>query len=147
MRTTTVTRRDFLRSAAQAGAVLAIPTIVPATVLGKDGAVPPSEKILVGCIGIRGRGMHDLKWMIGEPDVRVLAICDLQKKQRLAVKQFVDNTYGTSDCQMYPEMRAFLAERTDLDAILTATGDRWHAMASILSMRAGKMSTARSLPA
>ena len=138
MRTTTVTRRHFLRSAAQAGAVLAIPTIVPATVLGKDGAVPPSEKILVGCIGIRGRGMHDLKWMIGEPDVQVLAICDLQKKQREAVKQFVDNTYGTSDCRTYPEIRAFLAERTDLDAILTATGDRWHAMASILSMRAGK---------
>ncbi len=39
---------------------------------------------------------------------------------------------------MYPEIRGFLAERTDIDAVLIATGDRWHAMASILAMRAGK---------
>ena len=50
---TNVTRRYFLRSAAQAGAVLALPAIVPATVLGKNGAVPPSEKIVVGGIGIQ----------------------------------------------------------------------------------------------
>ncbi len=138
MRKAKATRREFLRSAAQAGAILVAPTIIPASVLGKDGAVPPSEKILVGCVGIRGRGMSDLRWIIGEPDVQVLAICDLQKKQREIVKQFVDGFYSNTDCKMYPEIRAFLAERTDLDAILTATGDRWHAMASILSMRAGK---------
>ena len=48
MQKTKVTRREFLKSAAQAGAVLAVPMIVPASVLGKNGAVPPSEKIVVG---------------------------------------------------------------------------------------------------
>jgi predicted dehydrogenase len=38
----------------------------------------------------------------------------------------------------YPEIRAFLAARPDIDAILTATGDRWHATAAVLAMRAGK---------
>jgi len=133
-----LSRRALLKMAAQAGAVLALPAIVPGKVLGKDGAVPPSEKIVAGGIGLRGRGMGDLQWMMGQPDVQFVAICDLQKKQRLAVKSFVDGQYGSKDCQMYPEIRAFLAERTDIDAVLIATGDRWHALASILAMRAGK---------
>ena len=138
MRPTGIRRREFLRSAARAGAVLAAPMIVPAAVLAKNGAVPPSEKIVVGGIGIQGRGMSDLQWIMGEPDVQFVAICDLQKKQRLAVKNHVDAQYGSKDCAMYPEIRGFLAERTDIDAVLIATGDRWHAMASILAMRAGK---------
>ncbi len=138
MQKTNVTRRKFLKSAAQAGAVLAVPVIVPAMVLGKNGAVPPSEKIVCGGIGIQGRGMGDLHWIMGQPDVQFVAICDLQKKQRLAVKNYVDGQYGSQDCAMYPEINGFLAERTDIDAVLIATGDRWHAMASILAMRAGK---------
>lgn len=131
-------RRRFLKTAAAASALTAVPYFVPATVLGKNGAVPPSEKIIVGGIGIRGRGMHDLQWIIGHDDIQFVAICDLQKKQRLAVKQFVDDRYGSTDCAMYPEINGFLAERTDIDAVLIATGDRWHALASILAMRAGK---------
>ncbi len=138
MRRTKTTRREFLVSATRAGAALALPVAVPASVLGKNGAVLPSEQIRVGAIGIRGRGMGDLHWIMRNPDVRVLAICDLQKKQREIVKEVVDKQYGAQDCKMYPELRGFLAERGDLDAVLIATGDRWHATASILAMRAGK---------
>ena len=138
MQKTKLTRRALLKSAAQAGAVLALPAMVPASVLGKNGAVPPSAKILVGGIGIQHRGMSDLEWIMSLPEVRFMAICDLQKKQRLAVKNFVDARYGGKDCAMYPEINAFLAQRTDLDAVLIATGDHWHALASILAMRAGK---------
>jgi len=138
MRSWKLTRRAMLKKTAQTGAVLALPVIVPGKVLGVNGAVPPSEKIVAGGIGLRGRGMGDLQWMMGQPDVQFVAICDANKKQRLAVKQFVDNQYGNQDCKAYPEMRAFLAERTDIDAVLIATGDRWHALASIWSMRAGK---------
>ena len=86
MQKTRVTRRRFLKTAAQAGAALAAPTIVPASSLGRGGAVPPSEKIVAGGIGIRGRGFSDLRWMTGQPDVQFVAICDVQKRQRLAVK-------------------------------------------------------------
>ncbi len=131
-------RRRFLKTVAGASALVAVPQFVPASALGKDGAVPPSERIVMGAIGIQHRGMHDLRWLIGNADVQFVAICDLQKKQRLAIKEFVDNHYGNQDCAMYPEIRGFLAERTDIDAVLVATGDRWHALASILAMRAGK---------
>ncbi len=132
-----LSRRRFLQTTA-AGAAAAAPYFVPARVLGKGGAIPPSEKIIVGGIGIQHRGRHDLGWIIRNPDVQFVAICDLQQKQRLAVKEAVDSHYGTKDCAMYPEIRSFLEERPDIDAVLTATGDRWHALASILAMRAGK---------
>lgn len=133
-----ISRRRFLKAAAGASTLAAVPYFIPASALGRGGAVPPSERILVGGIGIQNRGMHDLGWIMGRPEVQFVAICDLQKKQRLAVKKFVDDHYGTQDCAMYPEINGFLEERTDIDAVLIATGDRWHALASILAMRAGK---------
>ena len=133
-----VTRRGFLRTAAMAGAALVAPAIIPASALGKDGAVPPSERIVMGGIGLRSRGMGDLQWLLPEADVQFVAICDAQKASREKVKQVVDTRYGNSACEVYPEIREFLAVRTDIDAVLMATGDRWHALASILAMRAGK---------
>ncbi len=133
-----LSRRRFLKETATAGALAAAPYFVPASALGKGGAVPPSERIVVGGIGIQHRGAHDLGWLIRNADVQFVAICDLQKKQRLAVKDTVDKHYGTKDCAMYPEINSFLEARPDIDAVLIATGDRWHALASILAMRAGK---------
>ena len=131
----TINRRKFLSSTVAAALA---PMIVPASALGLGGAVAPSERITVGCIGIRGRGFHDLRWISKYNDVQVLSICDIQKKQRLEVKAFVDNLYGNQDCKMYSDMRVFFEERPDIDAVLIATGDRWHAQASIRAMRAGK---------
>jgi hypothetical protein len=128
-------RRSFMKRASVA---LAAPLIVPASALGRDGTIAPSERITAAGIGIRGRGMHDLHWMMRNPDVQFLAICDVQRKQRRAVKSEVDNFYGNQDCAMYSDMRDFFAERPDIDAVLIATGDRWHAQASIRAMRAGK---------
>lgn len=133
-----LTRRRFLKAMAGSGAALALPTIIPARALGRDGAVPPSERILLGGIGLGGRGTSDLEWMLGEKDVQFLAICDARKGRREAIKKLVDGRYGNSDCAMFRDMQEFLAKRTDLDAVLIATGDRWHALASILAMRAGK---------
>ena len=129
-----MSRRWFLK----ASAAFAVPALVRGSALGKDGAVPPSERIVVGAIGIGGRGTHDLRWMLPERDVQFVAICDIRRSRRLAVKQIADQRYGNKDCAMYRDIREFLAERTDIDAILTATGDRWHALASIMAMRAGK---------
>ena len=131
-------RRQFLRQAAAVGGLVAAPLIVPSAVLGKNGAVPPSERITVGGIGLGGRGTGDLQWMLPEPDVQFVAICDARKERREAIKRLVDNKYGNTNCAMYPEIREFLATRTDIDALLIATGDRWHATAATLAMRAGK---------
>ena len=115
-----------------------MPTVVPASALGRGGAVAPSERITLGAIGIGSRGEFDLGWMLPEPDVQFVAICDARKERREHVKNLVDKKYGNSDCKMYPEMREFLASRPDIDALLIATGDRWHATATIMAMRAGK---------
>jgi hypothetical protein len=130
-----LSRREFLKRSA---AVAAAPYLVSAAALGRDGKVAPSEKIIMAGIGIGNRGSHDLNWMIPEPDVQFVAICDAKKAQRQAVKNIIDTRYGNTDCKMYSDIREFLALRTDVDAVLIATGDRWHALAATLAMRAGK---------
>ena len=135
---TAITRRRFLRGAVAAGGALAVPQIIPASALGRGGVVAPSERIVMGAIGVGGRGSGDVDWMMGEPDVQFVAVCDVMKSRREAVKQAVDNRYGNKDCAVYGDIRQFLAERKDVDAVLIATGDRWHSLASILAMRAGK---------
>ena len=132
------TRREFLKTAALAGAALVAPTLVAGSALGKNGAVPASERIVMGGIGLGGRGTGDLGWMLPEKDVQFVAICDARKERRDAIKGIVDKRYDNTDCSMYRDIREFLATRTDIDAVLIATGDRWHALASTLAMRAGK---------
>jgi len=82
---TTPTRRAFLRTAAKAGGALLAPAVIRSSALGKDGAVRPSERIIVGGIGLRGRGMSDLRWLLPNPDVQFVAICDAQKRSLDAV--------------------------------------------------------------
>jgi hypothetical protein len=132
-------RRSFLnRTLASAAGLMVTPTFIPASALGRGGAVAPSERIVLGGIGIGNRGTHDLNWMLPEKDVQFVAVCDPQKSRREAVKKLVDTKYGNKDCALYRDLREFLAVRTDIDALLSATGDRWHALAAILAMRAGK---------
>lgn len=130
-------RRSFLAtSAATAGAALAAPWIVPAKALGL-GAVPPSDKITLGVIGIGPRATYDLKGMLAQPDLQCVAICDVQQSRREAGKKLVDTHYGNTDCKLYRDMRELLA-RKDIDAVLVATGDRWHALGSMMAAKAGK---------
>ncbi|MBN1510121.1 MAG: hypothetical protein JW955_24960, partial [Sedimentisphaerales bacterium] len=123
---THLSRRAFLGRTA---ALAAVPAIVPASVFARNGAVPPSERIVLGGIGIGSRGSSVLNWMLPEKDVQFVATCDPQKQRRERVKQMVDTRYGNHDCQLYPDIREFLATRTDIDAVLSTTGDRWHALA------------------
>jgi hypothetical protein len=121
-----------------AASVVALPYYIPASALGRNGAVAPSERIVMGGIGIGGRGSYDLGALLNERDVQWVAVCDVLKSRRRAAKNMVDRKQGNKDCAAYGDLRQFLAERTDVDAVLIATGDRWHALASTLAMRAGK---------
>ncbi len=133
-----LSRRKFLqRSAVMTGAVLA-PAVIPGTALGLNGSVCPSERIVLGGLGIGGRGTGVLNWMLPEKDIQFVAVCDAKKSSREAVKRLVDRKYDNRDCATYRDMREFLATRTDIDALLIATGDRWHALAATLAMRSGK---------
>ena len=131
-----LTRRDLLRQSA-AAAVLAAPWFVPAAALGRDGKTAASERITLGIIGFGPRCTYDLQAMLKHADVQCLAVCDVQASRREAGKKLVDEHYKTKDCTTYRDFHDLLARR-DIDAVLIATGDRWHGPASILAARAGK---------
>ena len=135
--TTKLNRRQLLKRAAQASAVLTVPYFVPGSVLGMNGAVAPSERIVLGAIGLGGRGTGDLRCFMNNPDVQFVAICDVRKLRREAIKAMADSKYGNTNCAMYRDMRELLA-REDIDAVLIATGPNWHATASITAAKAGK---------
>ena len=129
-----ITRRVFIRGAS---AALAAPYVITSTALGAPGKPSASERITMGTIGIGGRGGGDMMSLMANGDVQMLAVCDVQRKQRDGAKKAVDTRYGNSDCATYRDLRELLA-RDDLDAVLIATGDNWHTMASILAAQAGK---------
>jgi hypothetical protein len=131
-------RRQFLKStlSAAGGAAIA-PLFVPGSVLGLNGAVPPSERIVVGGIGIGNRGTYDLGCFLQQDDVQFAAVCDIKQKQRIGVKKIVDEHHGNDKCDMYRDFRELL-DRSDIDAVLIATGPNWHATAAITAAKAGK---------
>lgn len=129
------TRRRFLKAAASAVAVA--PAFIPASALGRDGFVAPSETIRLGGIGIRQRGTTVLNTMLSQPDVRMVAYSDVRADQRATIKGLADRRNGDTQCDIYHDFREML-ERDDIDAVLIATGDRWHAPASMLAAEAGK---------
>ncbi len=132
-----LTRRGFLKTTLQAGALLAAPQLVRGAVVGASFTAAPSERIVMGGIGIGGRGSYDLGCFLQQPDVQFVAVCDVRAERREAVKRRADAKYGNQDCKMYRDLRELLA-RDDLDAVLIATGPNWHATASILAANAGK---------
>lgn len=127
-------RRSFLT---QSIAATAAATIISSKALGRDGATAPSEKIVFGIIGIGPRCTYDVKAMLPFADVQCVAIADVQASRRDAGKKLVDDHYGNSDCKLYRDFRELL-DRKDIDAVLIATGDRWHGPASIMAAKAGK---------
>lgn len=114
-----------------------MPTLIPASVLGRNGNVAPSNQIVLGGIGIGPRGREVLKPFLAQQDVRFVAIADVQKTRREIVRKTVDRHYGNQDCKAHRDMYDVLG-RDDIDAVLITTGDRWHAVGSILAAKAGK---------
>ena len=132
-----ISRRGFLGRTAAASAAAAAPMIIPSSALGLDGAVPPSERVVVGGIGIGNRGTYDLSCFLQQPDVQFAAICDVKEARRLAVKKTADEHHGNQNCEMYGDFRELL-DRGDIDAVLIATGPNWHGLMSMLAAKAGK---------
>ena len=130
-------RRHFLETVSGAMGAITMPYHIPGTALGK-GSVPPSERIALGGIGLGARGQSILVGgVFTQPDTQFVAIADPRRVRREAIKRLADEHHGTNDCAMYHDFRELL-QRPDIDAVVIATGDRWHTLASILSAKAGK---------
>ena len=128
-------RRSFIRKALSAGIVA--PAIVPATALGRGGAVPPSDRITLGAIGLGARCRHVLGHFLNQPEIQVPIVSDCFADRRKAGKDIVDQHYGNKDCAV-TRFHEEILDRKDIDAVLVATGDRWHSVMSVLASKAGK---------
>jgi len=134
-------RRDFLKVA---GVAAVAPYFVPSSALGADGAVAPSERITMGCIGLNGMGTSDMRSFLANADVHVVAVCDVDRVHLERAKALVENHYaaqraaGTyTGCDAYGDFREVL-DRDDIDAVMIGTPDHWHVLISMAAAKAGK---------
>jgi predicted dehydrogenase len=130
-----INRRGFLKKVGVGAAgAIGFPYIIPSSVLGLNGAVPPSEKIVMGFIGVGSMGGGHLRSFLGYEDVRAVAVCDLREIFRQKAKRRVDEHYGDKGCRAYDDFREILA-RKDIDAVTVVTPDHWHSLIGLEAAR------------
>src|SRR5208282_1541909 len=134
------TRRHFLGGLAASS--IAMPTIVPSSVFGRDDKAAPSERITVGFIGC-GNMANDyhLHELLRFGDVQALAVCEVDRTRREHAKRRVEKAYEGKTpshvCAAYSDFRD-LVGRKDIDAVCIATPEHWHVIPAIEAMKAGK---------
>jgi predicted dehydrogenase len=129
-----ITRRQFLKKTASMGAVLAVPTIIPASVFGADA---PSNRITIACIGVGRMGLGDMKEILGFKQAQVVAVCDVDSRRLEHAKQLVETHPLGGGCEAFRDFRELVA-REDIDAVTIVTPDHWHALPAIAAAKAGK---------
>ena len=117
--TSSITRRHFLKGAATATSAMALPMIVPGTVFGANA---PSNRIVMGAIGVGSMGTGDLQGFLGKREVQMVAVCDVEQKHRDNAKNITDKRYDNQNCKSYLDYRDVIA-RADLDAVMLALPD------------------------
>jgi predicted dehydrogenase len=129
-----VTRRHFIATAA---AAIAAPTFIPASALGKDGRAAPSERIVIGIVGWGMMGPGNTTGLMAEKDCQVVAACDLDTRPLQKAVDTINKQYGNTDCKAYHDYREMMA-RTDIDAVMLAVPDHWHALTATEAARQKK---------
>lgn len=131
-------RRDFIKqSTGVALGALAFPSIVPSTVLGRNGQIAPSNRITMGCIGVGWQGTSNMESFLEEPDCQIVAVCDIDQNHLANAKAIVDKKYDNADCVTYHDFHKLIA-RDDIDAVSIGLPDHWHAIPAILAAKSGK---------
>jgi predicted dehydrogenase len=126
------TRREFIKkTAAAAGTAVAAPMVVRAEVFGAN------DRITMAGIGMGGRGRGVLRNFMGQKGVQVVAVCDIAREHAAQAKASVDQRYNNGDCTIHVDYREILT-RPDIDAVLIATPDHWHAIIATQAMLLGK---------
>jgi predicted dehydrogenase len=128
-------RRNFLQATAAAAVG---PSIMNCATVGayEGKRTPPSERITMGAIGLGWQGPGNLEQFLRMKDVQVLALCDVDQNHLDRMKGTVDRTYDNNDCATYKNFEELLA-RTDIDTLMIALPDHWHAIPAIQAANAG----------
>lgn len=147
-------RRRFLQTSAAVAAIAGFPTIIPASALGRDGKLSPSNRVTLAMIGTGNQGFNDLRSFLADERVQIVAVCDVNKESlgywdgklggREPAKRLVEEHYAKSKdsgkyegCKAYNDFREVLG-RKDIDAVEVCTPDHWHAIPVIAAAKAGK---------
>ncbi len=162
MKNVRLNRRRFLGNAlAGAAGTMSLPYVVSSSALGRAGNVAPSERITMSSVGVGGMGTNNMRAFLGNPDVQVVAVCDVTEAcnqyghwykkgwqgewfGREPARKIVDDYYaqkagaGTyKACTAYVDFRELLA-RDDIDAVCVTTPDHWHAIPVIRAAQSGR---------
>jgi predicted dehydrogenase len=128
-----LSRRKFL------AASVAAPLVIT-----RSAAIAANEKLALGFIGVGTMGRGHLGDFLGRSEVEVVAVCDVVKERLDSAKLMVEKRYADriksgayTGVKAYPDFRDLLKHK-DLDAVVIATPDHWHAITSVLAARAGK---------
>ena len=122
-----LSRRRFL---ATAGAALVLPTVIPGCALGKGNRPPPSNRITLGVVGWGMMGPPNTNQFLSQPDCQVVAACDLDRQHLEEAVSTINDHYQNQDCRGYHDYRELMA-RDDIDAVMLALPDHWHALVAI----------------
>lgn len=137
-----LSRRDFIRFSAigAAGAVL-MPSSLAAAPAAKPKKGAASDTVTLGFIGLGQQAMYLLRGFISLPGVRVVAGADLYDIKRTRFEKRVKDYYAANgikqEVKLYENYEDILA-RPDIDGVIIATPDHWHAIIAVAACRAGK---------
>ena len=126
-----ISRRRFITAST---AAIALPAIVPSSIFGQN---PPSNRITLGVIGWGMQGPENTQAFLAEQDCRVVAACDLDKNHLKDAVDTINGHYQNKDCAEYHDYRELLA-RKDIDAVMMAVPDHWHALVATEAARQKK---------
>lgn len=131
---TLISRRKWLQRTGQVMAYTTVgPYMLTSAALGSESKTPASNRIVIGLIGAGERGMYHLKQLRSHrDDVELLAVADVYEQNRTRALSEAEK-----GCQAYTDYREMLARR-DIDAVVIATPDHWHALMAIHACDAGK---------
>ena len=132
---------DSIKASIGTSIIRGFPSIVPASVFGKNSA---GNRINIGAIGIgRISRSHDLPGVWANDFAQLIAVCDLDTKRaedgRILVNEFYSKRQGTpfGGTKVYHDYRELLLNK-DIDAVIISTPDHWHTLIGIAAAKAGK---------
>jgi predicted dehydrogenase len=119
-------RRRFLATSSIA---IATPAVIASRTWGAEKQTAPSKRITLGVVGWGMQGPSNTDAFLKIADCQVVAACDLDKNHLQAAVDKINGHYGNKDCQTHHDYREMMA-RTDIDAVMLAVPDNWHALLS-----------------
>jgi len=132
-----IQRREFITKSSTAALGITLIPAYLAKAQSNNRRPAPSQRINLAMIGTGRQAYHaNLSGLFNIPEVRIVAVCDVDRNRALVTKEKIDQHNGDTDCKVFTDFREVL-EMNDLDAIMNSTPDHWHALISLAAIKRG----------